>query len=134
MEVQVAGRAGVPVDASTAVLTVAAVDPLASAFLTVYPTGSARPNASNVNYNAGANTANTVLARLEQEFFLGATDLRESLHTALEVFSGPPAKKRRRVVIYVGDGKESRFSPNAAAMTRLLEAKKCPCTKSNYQH
>ena len=63
-EVQVAGRAGVPVDASTAVLTVTAVDPLANAFLTVHPTGMPRPNASNVNYNQGQNIANTVLARL----------------------------------------------------------------------
>jgi len=64
LEVQVAGRAGVPVDAATAVLTVTAVAPLDGAFLTVHPTGTARPNASNVNYDAGHNTANTVLARL----------------------------------------------------------------------
>ena len=43
MEVQVAGRAGVPLDASTAVLTVTAVDPLDGGFLTMHPTGTARP-------------------------------------------------------------------------------------------
>ena len=64
IDVQVAGRAGVPLDAASAVLTIAALDPLADAFLTVHPTGTARPNASNVNYSQGQNSANTVVAKL----------------------------------------------------------------------
>ncbi|MGI9646746.1 MAG: hypothetical protein ACR2O6_15680, partial [Ilumatobacteraceae bacterium] len=74
LEVQVAGRAGVPLDASAAVITVAAVDPLADAFLTVHPTGTVRPNASNVNYVQGEDTANTVLAKL-------GTDGKVSIYT-----------------------------------------------------
>ena len=71
---QVTGRAGVPADASTAVVTVTAVDPLANAYLTVHPTGTSRPNASTVNFNQGQNSANTVLARL-------GTDGKISIYT-----------------------------------------------------
>ena len=64
MQLDVAGRAGVPVDASAAVLTVAAVDPYGSGYSTVFPAGTSLPNASNVNYYAAHNTANTVIARI----------------------------------------------------------------------
>jgi hypothetical protein len=61
LEVPVAGRAGVPVDASVVVLTVAAVNPVADGFLTVHADGTQRPNASNLNHDAADNTANTVI-------------------------------------------------------------------------
>ncbi len=63
-QVDVAGEAGVPNDASAAVLTITAVDAIHDGFNTVHPTGTARPNASNVNYYTAYNTANTVIARL----------------------------------------------------------------------
>ncbi len=64
LEVDVAGRAGVPLDAPAVVLTVAAVDAVDAGFLTVFPTGAAQPNASNVNYYEALNTANTVVAKV----------------------------------------------------------------------
>lgn len=63
-ELQVTGRAGVPADAETVVLTVTAVDAIDAGFLTVHATGTSRPNASNVNYVPGRNVANTVIARI----------------------------------------------------------------------
>jgi hypothetical protein len=60
----VTGRNGVPSDADAVWLNVTAVDPWSGGYLTVYPCGSARPNASNVNHGAGQTVANAVLAKV----------------------------------------------------------------------
>ena len=60
----VAGRGGVPVDAAAVVLNVTVTEPEADGFVTVYPCGTDRPNASNVNFTAGLTIANAVTARL----------------------------------------------------------------------
>lgn len=59
--VRVAGTAGVPADASGVVLNLTAADPGGNGFLTVYPCGSARPTASNLNVRPGVNRANLVI-------------------------------------------------------------------------
>jgi hypothetical protein len=64
IDVIVPGRAGVPVDATGAVVNVTAVDPCADGFLTVYPAGGAVPLASNVNFRAGENAASAAVVRL----------------------------------------------------------------------
>jgi hypothetical protein len=46
------------------VLNVTAVDPTAASFLTVWPTGEARPNASNLNLPAGQTIPNLVIAKV----------------------------------------------------------------------
>ena len=61
-ELVVAGRGGVPVNASAVVLTVTVTEPVGAGFVTVYPCGSAQPNASNVNFAAGATVANSVVS------------------------------------------------------------------------
>ena len=61
---QVTGRGGVPVDASAVVLNVTVTDPEGSGFVTVYPCGSTRPNASNLNYTAGVTIPNNVIVKL----------------------------------------------------------------------
>lgn len=63
-EVQVAGRGGVPANAAAAVLNVAAVDAVGPGFLTVFPCGTTRPTASNLNYVAGQVTPNAVFTRI----------------------------------------------------------------------
>jgi len=50
--------------ANTAVLNVTVVGPAGSGFLTVWPCDQAMPNASSLNYIAGVNRANQLLARL----------------------------------------------------------------------
>ncbi len=52
-ELQVTGRAGVPANASAAVLNLTAVNPTGHGFITAYPCGKARPNASTLNYQPG---------------------------------------------------------------------------------
>jgi hypothetical protein len=54
----------VPSDAQSVVLNVTAIYGTASTFLTVYPTGSSVPTASNLNVNAQTNQANLVVAAL----------------------------------------------------------------------
>jgi len=63
-ELLVAGRGGVDVDASTAVLNVTVTGAQGSGFVTVYPCGSPQPNASNINFPAGATIPNLVITKV----------------------------------------------------------------------
>ena len=64
LDVEVAGRAGIPANATVVVLNVTAVAPAERGYVTVHPAGIDRPNASNVNFYPGRNTANEVIARV----------------------------------------------------------------------
>lgn len=64
LRVPVAGREGVPADASAVALNVTVTDPAAAGFVTVWPCGTARPLASNLNTPAGGTVANAVIARV----------------------------------------------------------------------
>jgi PKD repeat protein len=57
---QVAGTAGVPADASAAVLNTTVTNGTANSFLTVYPDGTTLPAASNINFSAGQTIPNMV--------------------------------------------------------------------------
>jgi hypothetical protein len=63
-EVVVAGRGGVPAHASAVVLNVTVTEAQAAGFVTVFPCGTARPNASNINTPAGATVPNAVVAQV----------------------------------------------------------------------
>ncbi|HEX2785561.1 MAG TPA: DUF1501 domain-containing protein [Ilumatobacteraceae bacterium] len=68
LEVTLSGKAGVPSNGVSGVmLNVTAVAPTVSTFITVYPRGSDRPLASNLNVIAGQVIPNMVLARLGSE-------------------------------------------------------------------
>src|SRR5690606_28598451 len=45
LQIPIAGRVGVPADASAVVLNVIAIDPAAGGYLSVHPRGTPRPNA-----------------------------------------------------------------------------------------
>ena len=62
MSVAIAGRAGVPVGAVAVALNLTATNATANTYLTVYPTGTPRPTASNVNLGPGETVANLVTA------------------------------------------------------------------------
>ena len=65
LELQVTGAGGVPNNATAVVLNVTATDsPGPDSFLTAYPTGAARPFASNLNFTAGQTIPNLVIARI----------------------------------------------------------------------
>ena len=64
VELQVAGRAGIPVDAEAVVLNVTATNTAAAGFVTVWPCGLPMPEASNLNFVAGRDVANLVISRI----------------------------------------------------------------------
>jgi hypothetical protein len=63
-ELTVAGRGGVPADATAVVLNVTATDPAGAGYITVFPCGAAQPLASNLNFAAGDTIPNAVVAKV----------------------------------------------------------------------
>ena len=64
VNLQVTGSGGVPADASTVVLNVTVTEPTGSGFVTVYPEGVPRPNASSLNFTPGWTGANSVTVKI----------------------------------------------------------------------
>jgi len=64
-QVQVTGRAGVPVGATAAALNVTAVEASVAGFMTVFPCGASVPEASNLNYRAGQTIPNAAFVKLD---------------------------------------------------------------------
>jgi hypothetical protein len=62
LEIPVTGTFDVPADASATLINVTAVGAVADGFVTVYPCGQSVPVASNINFRAGQNVPNLVLA------------------------------------------------------------------------
>ena len=62
--VQITGVGSIPSDAVAVVLNVTEVEDTAASLLTVYPAGTPKPNASNLNFNAGTTTPNLVTVTL----------------------------------------------------------------------
>ena len=75
----VAGLGGVPPAAQAVVLNVTATNATADTYITSYPSGVGRPNASSLNVTAGGATANLVLAKLGTD---GAVRLFNELRLA----------------------------------------------------
>jgi hypothetical protein len=68
LELRLLGQVGIPSSGVSGVMmNVTAVAPTANTFVTVYPGGSARPMASNLNVSGGQVIPNMVLARLGPE-------------------------------------------------------------------
>ena len=53
LELQVTGQAGVPADASAVVLNITSAGARGTGYITAWPCGATRPNASNLNYGVG---------------------------------------------------------------------------------
>ncbi|MEX2626764.1 MAG: hypothetical protein WD225_07750, partial [Ilumatobacteraceae bacterium] len=62
--VPIAGRVGVPADADTVAVNVTAVEAAQPGFVTLFPCGEDRPNASNLNVAVGDTIAVGALARI----------------------------------------------------------------------
>jgi hypothetical protein len=81
----VRGQAGVPAQASAVVLNVTSTEASALSFLTVWPSGTARPFASNLNPVPNKNVPNQVVAKIGAN---GAVDLFNaagSVHVVVDV-------------------------------------------------
>ena len=64
LQLPVAGRGGVAADASAVVMNVTVTQAQGPGFITVYPCGSPRPNASNLNYGVGQTIPNSVTSKI----------------------------------------------------------------------
>ena len=64
IDLLVAGQGGVDLDADTVVLNVTVTEPTGEGFVTVWPTGSTMPTASNLNFIPGQTVPNLVISRL----------------------------------------------------------------------
>lgn len=64
LEVPVVGVAGIPLDASAVALNVPVASPAADGYLTVLPREADEPDSSNLNYRAGVDVPNAVIARV----------------------------------------------------------------------
>jgi hypothetical protein len=65
LNLQVAGRGGVPPTGATAVvLNVTVTNTTTQGFMTVWPTGAMEPNASNLNWVAGQTVPNLVVVQV----------------------------------------------------------------------
>ena len=65
LDVQVTGRGGVPAaGVSAVVMNVAVTEPTAVSYLTVFPSGEAKPWAANLNYVPNQTVPNLVVAKL----------------------------------------------------------------------
>lgn len=101
--VRVAGRAGVPPDATTAVLNVTAVDARSQGYLTLYPCDPTPPNASTLNYGAGQTIANAAISALTPDgdvciYNFGDTDLIVDVSGQLSTDSFTPLASPKRLL------------------------------------
>ena len=65
VDVQITGRGGVPAAGVSAVaMNVTVTEPTGSGFLTIFPAGTTRPLAANLNYDPGKTVPNLVVAKL----------------------------------------------------------------------
>lgn len=62
LELDVAGRGGVPDGADAVALNLTVTETAGPGFATVFPCGSSRPDASTINFTAGTTIANSVVA------------------------------------------------------------------------
>jgi hypothetical protein len=64
LDLAVTGNGGVAADATAVVINVTVTEASATSHLTVWPTGEAKPNASNLNFVAGQAVPNLVIVKL----------------------------------------------------------------------
>ena len=111
IRVQVTGRVGIPTGAGAAAITVTATGSAAATFVTVWPSGAARPETSTVNVASGQTVANAAIVPLSDG---GAIDLFSPAGVDLVVdVSG--------VFVAATTARAGRFVP--ASPVRLLDTR-----------
>ena len=91
IDVQLAGRAGVPAAGVGAVVVgVTSTQATADTFLTVGPSDAVRPNNSNLNAVTGRDASNAVVARLSADGRIRVFNSAGSTHVIVDVFGWLP--------------------------------------------
>ncbi len=127
LQVQVAGRGGVPAGAKSAVLNVTSVGAGSNGYLTVWPCDGPQPLTSNVNFTPGAIAPNAVVTALSATgtaciFASNTTDVVVDVFGALDPvkFSPLPAPVRlleTRTGLSTIDGQSNAVGKMSAAST-----------------
>ena len=130
-EVVVAGRGGVPADATGVALNVTATGTTGEGYLTVWPCGTAQPNASNLNYTASIDIANAAITALGAGgkvcvYTSTATDLIVDVNGALPADTSfttmnPARLHDSRSGGRTVDGREQGGGPAAAGSTTKVQ-------------
>lgn len=88
-----AGRAGVPaVGVGAVVVNLTAIGPTKAGHLTAWPSGTARPNASSLNFAAGTITPNLVVAKLGADGAISIHNVGGSTSVLADVVGWMPAE------------------------------------------
>ena len=120
LQLPVTGRGGVAADATSVMLNVTITQPAGSGYVTVFPCGETRPNASSVNYVAGATVANAVITKVGVRgkvclFTLAAT------HLVVDVNGYVPASAASLVSVVPARLLETRSGPGMVTVDHLFE-------------
>ena len=92
IELTVVGRGGVPAtDVGAVVLNITATQPTTTGYVTVHPTGTALPNASNLNFVAGQTTPNLTIARVGDDGKISLYNHAGDTHLIADVAGWFPA-------------------------------------------
>ncbi|MBI4935898.1 MAG: DUF1501 domain-containing protein [Actinobacteria bacterium] len=85
IDLAVRGVGGVPGDADAVVVNVTAVAPTAFGYVTVWPSGEARPFASSLNFPSGAAVPNMVVAKIGANGKIGVFNANGNTHIVVDV-------------------------------------------------
>lgn len=86
LNLEVTGRGGVPASGVTAVaLNVTVTGPTGEGYLTVYPSGTGRPAASNLNFRAGQTVANAVVSKVGTDGNVVVYNSSRQAHVVVDV-------------------------------------------------
>lgn len=85
IDVQVVGQGGLPANATAVVLNLTVTEPDASSFLTLWPAGELRPQASNINFVAGRTIANLVTVKLSADGRISIYNFNGNTHVVVDV-------------------------------------------------
>lgn len=115
---QIAGGAlgGVPLGASGVVLNVTVTNPTNSGFLTLFPDGASKPNASNVNFVAGQTVPNRVYVKLGSNGYVDIYNFNSTTDVIIDVngyFSN-------------GSSTTSGYQYYSLPPARIIDTRQCP--------
>ena len=85
LTVQVTGKGGVPAGAAAVVANVTATGATSTSYLTVWPAGTTRPVASDLNFAVGQTVPNLVVAKLSSSGGLGVFNAGGSVDVIVDV-------------------------------------------------
>ncbi|WP_431679726.1 PKD domain-containing protein [Kitasatospora sp. KL5] len=106
---KVAGKAGVPADATAVVVNLTADKPTANGYLTAYPHGINRPTVSNLNFRAGQTIANQAIVPIGPDGSIDLYNFTGNTRVIVDVFG------------YYSPGSKGLFTP--AAPVRLTDTR-----------